>query len=207
MNGHLKYLLFAGIAVAIAFVFFYTFNNTASDESYERMLRKNREQKNKDFKYGATSPLTDEQKQQFRTLNYFEPDETYKVQAILTPLKNDSIFKYLTTTNEIRRFYKYAYLNFSLQDKPQQLVLLKSAEANTPNYFFLAFKDLTNGTESYEGGRYIDVEQPKSTTLELDFNKAYNPYCAYNDLFSCPIPPSENQLTVRVLAGERNYKK
>jgi uncharacterized protein (DUF1684 family) len=207
MNKHLKYTLLTGIAVAIAFVFFYTLNNTTSDESYDRMIRKMREIKNKDFKYGTSSPFTDEQKQRFTVLNYFEPDDNYRVQATITLTQNDSLYKYLTTTNEIRRFNKYAYLDFSVDGIPQRLILLKSADAGTANYYFLAFKDLTTGTETYGAGRYLDIEKPKTNTIELDFNKAYNPYCAYNDMYSCPIPPEENNLSVRILAGERTYGK
>jgi uncharacterized protein (DUF1684 family) len=207
MNKHLKYTLLAGIAVAIAFIIFYTFNNTSSNENYSRVIRKIREQKDKDFKYANSSPLTEEQKQKFQVLDYFMPDEKYKVQATLVLTQNDSVYKYLTTTNEIRRFYKYAYLDFSIDNNPQRLILLKSAEAGIAQYYFLAFKDLTSGTETYGGGRYLDIDKPKSNTVEIDFNKSYNPYCAYNDLFSCPMPPDENNLSIRILAGERVYGK
>ena len=208
MNKHLKYTLLAGIAVAIiALVLFDTFNNTTVDKSYERMIRKLRTQKDNDFKYGNASPLTNEQKLHFTTLHYFEPDDIYKVQAVITLTKNDSFYKYLTTTNEIRRFNKHAYLDFTIEKKAQRLILLKSAEAGTAAYYFLAFKDLTSGTETYGGGRYLDIEKPKSSSIEIDFNKTYNPYCAYNDLYSCPVPPDENNLSVRILAGERTYGK
>ncbi len=207
MDKHLKYTLIAGITVAVVFIIFYTFNDKTSDEGYGRMIRKLREQKDKDFKYASSSPLTDEQKQKFTVLDYFIPDAKYKVQANLVLTQNDSIYKYLTTTNEIRRFYKYAYLDFSIDNEPQRLILLQSAEDGTAKYYFLGFKDLTSGTETYEGGRYIDVEKPKNNSVEIDFNKAYNPYCAYNDLFSCPIPPDENNLSIRILAGERVYHK
>ena len=205
MDKHLKYTLLAGIAVAIAFIIFYTFNDKTSDEGYGRMIRKLREQKDKDFKYASSSPLIEEQKQKFKVLDYFMPDAKYKVQANLVLTQNDSVYKYLTTTNEIRRFYKYAYLDFSIDNEPQRLILLQSAENGIAKYYFLGFKDLTSGTETYEGGRYIDVEKPKNNYVEIDFNKAYNPYCAYNHKYSCPIVPLENDLKIDILAGVKKF--
>ncbi len=206
-NKPIRLLLLAGFAVALAFILFYTFNNTAIDENYPRKIRQHREKKDKDFKYADFSPLDIDQKHQFKHLDYFVPDEKYKVVGKLTKINNDTVYKYLTTSNEIRRFYKYANVEFMIEDKLQKLLLLKSAEADTPNYYFLGFKDLTSGTETYEAGRYIDVEKPQNDALLIDFNLAYNPYCAYNEMYSCPVPPDENMLNVRILAGERVFKK
>lgn len=204
-----KYSLLAGLTVAFAFIFFYTFKDSKSDSTsqYARQIRQEREQKDKDFKYATWSPLTDEQRKAFSKLDYFEPNPQYKVNAKVVLLENDTVYKMMTSSNEIRRFYKYAHLQFSLDGKSCQLLLLKSAEPTTPNYYFLPFKDLTSGVTTYAAGRYIDVEAPKTTSLTIDFNKAYNPYCAYNDSYSCPLPPAENTLAVHVLAGERLFKQ
>ncbi len=75
------------------------------------------------------------------------------------------------------------------------------------NYLFLPFTDLTNGNGTYGGGRYIDLEIPKGDTMVIDFNKSYNPYCAYNGKYSCPIPPKENDLNIAIKAGVKNYSK
>jgi uncharacterized protein (DUF1684 family) len=207
MNKRLKYMILGGFVVALVAILFFTLDETKSTENYARSLRKYREQRDKDFKYGSSSPLTDDQKHKFTVLDYFSPDEKYKVVATITPTNNDSVYRYLTTSNEIRRFYKYAYVDFTIDQTPQRLLLLKSAESSSLNFYLLAFKDLTTATESYEGGRYVDIDTPKSNKIEIDFNKAYNPYCAYNDMYSCPVPPDENNLSVRILAGERKYMK
>lgn len=204
MNKHLKYTIITGVVVAIVSIIFLSLNETNND-NYARNLRKYREQRDKDFKYASFSPLTDDQKHKFTVLDYFSPDEKYRVQATVTLTNDNTVHKYMTSSNEIRRFYKYAYLDFSVENVPQRLLLLKSAEASSANYHFLAFKDLTTGTETYESGRYVDIEAPKTNIIEIDFNKAYNPYCAYNEMYSCPVPPEENNLSVRILAGERKY--
>jgi uncharacterized protein (DUF1684 family) len=204
-----KYSLLAGLAVGFAFIFFYTFKDATpeNDNSYVRQIRKEREKKDKDFKYADWSPLTEEQRKTFAKLDYFEPTLQYKVSAKMVLSNNDTVFKMMTSANEIRRFYKYAQLEFNIDNKPCQLLLLKSAEPTSPNYYFLPFKDLTTGVSTYGTGRYIDVEPPKTNTIEIDFNKAYNPYCAYNEAYSCPLPPSENTLKVNILAGERLFKQ
>jgi uncharacterized protein (DUF1684 family) len=207
MNKRIRYTIFAGVAVAVAFIFFYTLNNTATDENYARNIRQQRQKKDTDFKYADFSPLTIDQKHKFKNLDYFAPDEKYKITAQIRRTNNDTIYKYLTTSNEIRKFYKYAIAEFTIDNKAQTLLVLKSADAATADYFLLAFKDLTSGTETYEGGRYIDIEAPKNEKLVIDFNNAYNPYCAYNEMYSCPIPPEENNLTTRILAGERVFKE
>ncbi|MFY7786910.1 MAG: DUF1684 domain-containing protein [Thermoflexibacteraceae bacterium] len=203
-----KYSLLAGLAVGFAFIFFYTFKDSKpeNDNSYVRQIRKEREKKDKDFKYAEWSPLTAEQRKTFTKLDYFEPNLQYKVMAKIALLENDTVFKIMTSSNEIRRFYKYAHLQFRLDSKDCQLLLFKSAEPTSPNYYFLPFKDLTTGVSTYGTGRYIDIETPKTNSIEIDFNRAYNPYCAYNEEYSCPLPPTENTLNVSVLAGERLFK-
>jgi len=87
-----------------------------------------------------------------------------------------------------------------------RLFVYKSAEDPFARSLFIPFSDETSGSETYKAGRYLDLEEQGGDDYELDFNLAYNPYCAYNDQYTCPIPPRENKLPIRILAGEKNYK-
>ena len=113
-----------------------------------------------------------------------------------------------TSDGKEEHYLEYAYADFKLHGKAQRLLILELMDMG-PNRgkLFLAFADETSANETYGAGRYLDVTRTSgSNTITLDFNKAYNPYCAYNDEFSCPFPPKENLLTVAIMAGEKNYK-
>jgi uncharacterized protein (DUF1684 family) len=105
---------------------------------------------------------------------------------------------------------KYGELAFSLNGKEFKLNIYQNLglinKEGYEDYLFLPFLDETNGIESYGGGRYVDARIPEGATMIIDFNKAYNPYCAYNHKYSCPIPPKENHLDIKVLAGVRYVK-
>ena len=121
------------------------------------------------------------------------------------PLKDQPFFEIQTSGPLNPSYRKYGYLTFSLNGKKHQLTLLQNqANMRNPlyrNHLFLAFTDLTSGESTYGGGRYIDMKIPDGDTMILDFNKSYNPYCAYTTGYSCPIPPEENFLEVAVKAG------
>ncbi|MDB4919664.1 DUF1684 domain-containing protein [Mucilaginibacter sp.] len=110
-----------------------------------------------------------------------------------------------------QQYVRYATLSFTLKGKPMQLSLYKSISLSKlpqyKDYLFLPFADETNGASTYAGGRYIDLRAGdlKGNTLVIDFNKAYNPYCAFGGGYSCPKPPDENRLQVAIEAGEKNY--
>lgn len=97
-------------------------------------------------------------------------------------------------------------MEFGLGDSRFQLTVFKSAEDPFTRSLFVPFSDQTSGSETYGSGRYLDIEEQGGDSYELDFNLAYNPYCAYNEEYTCPIPPKENRLPVRIAAGEKNYK-
>ncbi|MEO9965549.1 MAG: DUF1684 domain-containing protein [Reichenbachiella sp.] len=137
-------------------------------------------------------------------LDYFPADERFKVIASIKRIANPGQLTLGTSDGELRVYTKYAWLEFEIQELPQKLLVLKGQEEDG---LFLAFADLTSDDSTYGGGRYINLgfsEQAEKITL--DFNKAYNPYCAYNETYSCPLPPVENYLKIAVTAGERIYK-
>jgi uncharacterized protein (DUF1684 family) len=115
-----------------------------------------------------------------------------------------------TSTGRLPEYVKYGELHFTLSGKTHVLTVYQNLELvqkpEYKDYLFIPFMDETNGFDTYGGGRYLDFRIPADTTATLDFNMAYNPYCAYSPHYSCPIPPAENHLQVKILAGEKSYK-
>ncbi len=154
------------------------------------------------FKHDWQSPLTPDQRQQFTGLKYFP--ENSKLQ-IITPIEEyaDKVPITMTTsTGSAREFLKYGHFTFHVEDEVVTLQVYQDAEEGS---FFLPFVDATAPEETYGAGRYLEIEPMGNGKSLIDFNYAYNPYCAYNDRFSCPIPPKENRLQVRIEAGEKKY--
>lgn len=168
-------------------------------------------QQNADFKDATKSPLKPSDLKHFEGLDFFRNDSTFVVQAVLEPTPDTKWFKMKTTTDRLSEERVYGILSFQLKGESYKLNVYQGkelmSEAGFEDYLFLPFLDETNGVETYGGGRYIDVRIPKSDTLIIDFNKAYNPYCAYNEAYSCPIVPRENYLKTRIEAGVKAFKK
>ena len=163
------------------------------------------------FKDASKSPLKDRDRQNFKSLDFFQFDSTFVAKATLKRTPNSKWFKMKRTLNETTDERVYGVLNFQLKGKAYTLNVYQGKELMTKegfeDYLFLPFLDDTNGDTTYGGGRYIDLRIPEGNTIEIDFNKAYNPYCAYNEKFSCPIVPRENYLDVAVKAGVKVFKK
>ncbi|HEX7502063.1 MAG TPA: DUF1684 domain-containing protein [Acidobacteriota bacterium] len=142
----------------------------------------------------------------FRHLLYFAPDRRYAVPARLEKFAERKPVKIVTTRKLEKTFYRYARVHFRLQGKEMALTALKtSLEGPDANVLFIPFKDLTNGRETYEVGRFLDVPEPAQSDFVLDFNRCYNPLCNYSPAYNCPLPPLENFLDVGVSAGEKTY--
>lgn len=155
------------------------------------------------------SPLTDEQRESFSKLNYFPISKDLNVSGRFI---KDSIrieFEMKTSTDRLPIYSNYGKFHFMLDEKEYVLTAYQNlAFVNHPEYkddLFIPFRDLTNGIESYGGGRYVYIKIPKSDSTFVDFNLSFNPYCAYNHKYSCPIPPEENDLEIRIEAGEKSY--
>ncbi len=160
---------------------------------------------NKEFKDSTKSPLRDSVRRAFVKHAYFPINLKYCVEAKLVVTPDEVAFPMITTSKSRPSYRKYGEVHFKLKGKAHQLNVYQSIDLSKfdgyRDYIFIPFTDLTSGDESYEGGRYIDLRIPKGNTIVVDFNKAYNPYCAYAKQFSCPIPPAENSLKVRIEAG------
>ncbi|GAA4028591.1 DUF1684 domain-containing protein [Flavobacterium cheonhonense] len=164
---------------------------------------------NKEFANREESPLTDEDFKIFQSLDFYPIDEKFTVEAKFVSTPKEKVFKMKTSTTRLPEYKKYGELFFQIDGKSFKLNVYQNIELSKKegyeDYLFLPFSDLTCGKESYIGGRYIDMRIPKTKTVTIDFNKAYNPYCAYNHKYSCPIVPLENDLTIEILAGVKKF--
>lgn len=166
---------------------------------------------NDEFKDASTSPLKPKDLKAFEGLDFFPYDSTFVVKATLKRTPDTEWFDMKTTTDRLSKERVFGILTFDLKGKQFQLNVYQGEELmNTEgfeDYLFFPFMDHTNGSSTYGGGRYIDLKIPEGDSLELDFNSAYNPYCAYNEKFSCPIVPSENYIDVEITAGVKAFVK
>ncbi|NNC46044.1 MAG: DUF1684 domain-containing protein [Winogradskyella sp.] len=163
------------------------------------------------FKDASTSPLKANDLKDFRGLDFFKHNEDFITTAILERTPNSQWFDMKTTTDRLSKERVYGILSFNFKGKSFSLKVYQSEEQlNTEgqeNDLFLPFLDNTNGNTTYGGGRYMNLKIPTGDSIQLDFNTAYNPYCAYNEKFSCPIVPRENYIDLEVTAGVKNYVK
>ncbi len=181
--------------------------------SYSDEIKQFQYELNVEYNNPKTSPLTKEDLKTFKSLEFFPIDKKYQVKATLKLTPDSPIMEMQTTTTEIQLYKKFAIATFQLDGKEFNLSLYKSQDLmQNPefyNYLFLPFNDLSNGKTTYGGGRFIDLKLPPKNTkiIIIDFNKAYNPYCAYSHRYSCPIPPKANSLNIKILAGVKAFKK
>ena len=160
------------------------------------------------FKDASVSPLKKRDLKNFRGLDFFTYDSTYLVTAKLTKTPKEKPFMMLTTTDMVVEYIKYGTVSFELLSNQYSLDVYKNLEdPNERDNLFLPFLDDTNGNESYGGGRYINLDIPQSDNLIIDFNSAFNPYCVYDEKYSCPIVPRENYLPLEIKAGVKNFLK
>ncbi|MEC9108751.1 MAG: DUF1684 domain-containing protein [Bacteroidota bacterium] len=158
------------------------------------------------FKDASVSPLKKRDLKNFRGLDFFTYDSTYLVTAKLTKTPKEKPFMMLTTTDMVVEYIKYGTVSFELLNNQYSLDIYKNLEdPNERDNLFLPFLDDTNGNESYGGGRYINLSIPQVDNLIIDFNSAFNPYCVYDEKYSCPIVPAENYLPLEIKAGVMNF--
>lgn len=166
---------------------------------------------NKEYKDASTSPLKEKDLKKFKGLDFFRVDSSFVVKAKLIRTPDSSYFKMKTTTSRLATERVYAVLMFNLKGKECRLNVYQGKETITQegyeDYLFLPFLDNTNGDTTYGGGRYIELRIPEGDEIYIDFNKAYNPYCAYNEKYSCPIVPRINYLDIEVKAGVKAFVK
>jgi hypothetical protein len=179
--------------------------------NYADEIGKYRNGKNIKLMYGDATPLLPEQIKNFKGLKYFAPDPDYLVEATLIKAEKQEEIIMKTSGDRTPIYVRYGVIIFKLEDKEYSLAVFQNKKmldlSQDTSSLFIPFRDETCGRESYGGGRYLDCEIPVTgDKVMIDFNKAYNPYCAYNPSYSCVLPPEENRLGVRIEAGEKAYE-
>lgn len=193
--------------LAVIIILYSTLSGNKSQEEYRALIKKEREEKDRFMRTSQESPFVSNP-ETFKELTYFPPDEKYRVIAKLVPIENKKVISLTTSDASEQSYLEYAYAEFDLDNRKSRLLILEVMEPGPQRgSLFLAFGDQTSAGETYGAGRYLDVKKvPGASTIELDFNKAYNPYCAYVEKYSCPFPPKENLLDIPILAGEKTYE-
>jgi len=200
-------IIIVGVLAVIAMAVVYMITNTENEDIYLETIEKERERQFKYLRFNIDSPLTEEQKKELRTLEFYPIDPAYKVRAKMVPVEDKKMLEIPMSDGSVEKYLKHSYAEFEIKGQKVKLLLLQAAKESDKRNFFLAFADATSGTETYGGGRYLNLRQDGKNSITIDFNLAYNPYCAYNPEYACPLPPKENMLDFPLMAGEKDYKK
>jgi uncharacterized protein (DUF1684 family) len=161
-----------------------------------------RKEKDEFFRSHSQSPLTREQKTNFHGLNYFPEQESLSLEVKVREFATKEQFEMQTSTGNVQTYIRYGKFKFTVDGVEAELTIYQSDHG-----FFLPFVDALAGSETYPAGRYLEPEALPGGHFLVDFNIAYNPYCAYNEMWSCPITPAENRLKVAIRAGEKLFHK
>ena len=162
-----------------------------------------RERKDHFYKGGRESPLTRNQRIGFSGLAYYPENPELRIEAELGEAPDRETIALATSTDDIQEYRRAGVVHFAVDGVTAQVTHFATEHGDR---FFLPFRDATSGTETYGAGRYLEVDPPVDGQVVVDFNYAYNPYCAYNPEWSCPIPPTENWLKVPIRAGEEDFE-
>lgn len=175
-----------------------------TEGDFGRELEAERAAKDAAFRGEPWSPIHEQARAVFSGLAYFPPDPRWRVLAKVTKVRDDAAFEMPTSTGEPRRQVRAARFDFDTPAGPGALVGYKDPGRSPAHSLFVPFRDATSGKETYGAGRYLDLDYPGGSEIIIDFNLAYNPYCAYSEAYSCPLPPAENWLKIPVRAGEKS---
>jgi uncharacterized protein (DUF1684 family) len=192
------------LAAAAVFAAACTSGPSAPDEqSYVDRIAAHRAEVERMFRDSPDSPIPPARRDELLPLAYFPIDPGYSAPAVLKLAEERPVFDMPTSTGKMRKMERVGVLEFTLRGQPQTLGAFVEAGTGRVARLFVPFSDLTTGTETYAAGRYLDLDPTSTGLYEIDFNRAYNPYCAYNETYDCPYPPPSNRLKVPVRAGER----
>ncbi len=201
----MRKIVFIIIPIAIIAIIGYTLSDDSTDQAYANRVADVRAERIRYLKSSQQSPFV-QHKIKYRPLTFYPIDADYKVRANLERIISPTRLQIANSDGSLDTYQKFAYATFTLNDQSHKLLILRQAGFGTlPNAYFTAFADKTSGEDTYGAGRYLDLEIGKSDNIMIDFNLAYNPYCAYTAKYSCPLPPAENLLPIAVMAGEKDY--
>ena len=159
-----------------------------------------RAEKDEFFRRHPQSPLIPEQRGDFTGLHYFPENEALRLEVMVELLKDQQPFEMQTSTGGVQEYIRYGRFRFQVEGQEAELTIYQNEHG-----YFLPFVDSLAGKETYPAGRYLEPEPLAGSRFLVDFNLAYNPYCAYNERWSCPLPPAANRLKVRIEAGEKKF--
>ena len=179
---------------------------TAEEEDlYTLEVRKDRLEKDKYFLSSPNSPIKASDLEYLKGLAYYPVDKAFAFHTALRRLPEPAEVTVATSKNRPRIMLHLGELPFMFEGAEYALQVFAPKDTSEGNYWFIPFTDATSGGETYGAGRFLDIEDISSDSTVLDFNYAYNPYCAYNERYDCPIPPPENHLPIEIRAGEKEY--
>lgn len=176
---------------------------TAAPLSYPEQIQKWRAEKDAFMRQSSQSPVPAGQRASFPPLDYFPIDPSYRTPAGLEELPGGPTMEMPTSTGQVRKMRRVGRLSFTLKGRQFALTAFVEADQTDMRRLFVPFGDLSNAADTYRGGRYLDLDRTATGIYDLDFNKAYNPFCYYNASYDCPIPPPENRLDIAIRAGEK----
>lgn len=190
-----QFVLFLGVSM-----FMISCNSGLLDEAalYQKELKSF-------YEDPATTPLSEEEKAQFKGITFFPISDRYRVESKFEPMINGTVIPFPTSANKVKRYKQYGTFRFSIDGTELVLTgyVTEPEMPENPDYVFIPFRDATSGKTSYGAGRYLEIDKSaiRQGQAILDFNKAYNPYCAYSANYNCPIPPDVNTLSIPIEAG------
>ncbi|MEX1000781.1 MAG: DUF1684 domain-containing protein [Crocinitomicaceae bacterium] len=174
-------------------------------DSYFATIKKFQQELDEHYQNKDTSPLSEKERRKFKGHRYFQIDSAYRIVANFERIPHPDTIVMPTSAGTEKVYLRYANIRFSIQGVACKLVAYQSLNSlnatDDQKQLFIPFTDETSGKKTYGGGRYLDILIPKGDTIIIDFNRAYNPYCAYTTGWFCPLPPKENSLNVSIKAG------
>jgi uncharacterized protein (DUF1684 family) len=204
-----KNIILMGVVVIVLISIIYSFQGNQTDEGYIAKIEKSRKEKDHTMRNTSDSPFAG-RVEEYKGLTYFPVDGKYRINARLERIENKKTITLPTSDGKEKTYLEYGYAEFELDGIKNRLLILEMIQAGPyKGTLFLPFADETSANETYGAGRYLEFKKGPAgaTSITIDFNEAYNPYCAYSDKYSCPFPPAENLLKVAIRAGEMNYNK
>jgi len=187
----------------VVFALMLTIACTAREVPYADSIAEWRAEKDRFMQRSSDSPIPPDQRATFPALSYFPIEPEYRVPASLAVDRSHDVIEIPTSRGERRPHNRVGKLSFTLKGRLLTLTAFVEVAQQDTNHLFVPFGDLTNGTETYPGGRYLELDRTPTGIYDLDFNRAYHPFCYFNPKYDCPYPPRENRLAIPIRAGER----
>lgn len=200
----MKKTLFGAAILVAAVLYYWLFFDKQNPQEYINQLTIHRHEQVEYFRYAPESPFLTK-KVDFSYIDYYPANLKLRIDAKFEKRAIQDTLSLATSTGSIDKFLIVGTAHFKWNNIDNTLLVLASTQPNDPT-LFIPFLDKTSGETTYGGGRYLNVLPPNRNKIELDFNKAYNPYCTYVDGYTCALPPKENRLVVAIEAGEKSYQ-